>query len=425
MNEIITTPAYPEEKLQLPFGWSWIKLSDLLVCMESGSRPKGGAVGIDSGVPSISAEHMTPHGIFDFSIKRFVPREYYENMLRGHIRQGDILIVKDGATTGKTCFVNESFPYQEAVINEHVFICRADSQRVLPELLFLWLWGPQGQYEIKSSYQGAAIGGINQSFAAQIQVPVPPLLEQERILTLMHELMAAVDKARLAAQARLEAVKALPTAFLHQVFPQPAQPLPASWRWVKVEDVANLLASKSIATDGDTEVEAITTACLSESGFSRSGTKSAKMWASNVEMCLVSKGEVLVARSNTPELVGRASLFDGVASELVASDLTIRVKTNHLILPEYLARYMSYLFVIGYWRDHAGGASGTMKKITRTQVMRLNIPLPSIQDQQRIAGLLKEQMTAAEKARLAAEAEVNTINALPAALLRRAFNGEI
>jgi hypothetical protein len=34
-------------------------------------------------------------------------------------------------------------------------------------------------------------------------------------------------------------------------------------------------------------------------------------------------------------------------------------------------------------------------------------------------------MAAAEKVRVAAEEELNTINALPAALLRRAFNGEI
>jgi len=46
-------------------------------------------------------------------------------------------------------------------------------------------------------------------------------------------------------------------------------------------------------------------------------------------------------------------------------------------------------------------------------------------EQKRIAGVLKEQMAAVENARLAAEEELNSINALPAALLRRAFNGEL
>ena len=39
--------------------------------------------------------------------------------------------------------------------------------------------------------------------------------------------------------------------------------------------------------------------------------------------------------------------------------------------------------------------------------------------------MLREQMAAAEKARAAAEDELNTMNALPSALLRRAFAGEL
>jgi type I restriction enzyme S subunit len=39
--------------------------------------------------------------------------------------------------------------------------------------------------------------------------------------------------------------------------------------------------------------------------------------------------------------------------------------------------------------------------------------------------VLREQIAAVDKVRAAAEEELNTINALPAALLRRAFSGEL
>jgi len=52
------------------------------------------------------------------------------------------------------------------------------------------------------------------------------------------------------------------------------------------------------------------------------------------------------------------------------------------------------------------------------------IPLPPLAEHQRIAAVLCEQM-AAVRARAAAEEELNTINVLPAALLRRAFAGEL
>jgi len=57
------------------------------------------------GIPSISAEHMTSYGKFDFSSIRYVPKEFYNSMSHGHITKNDILIVKDGATTGKVCLV--------------------------------------------------------------------------------------------------------------------------------------------------------------------------------------------------------------------------------------------------------------------------------------------------------------------------------
>jgi type I restriction enzyme S subunit len=66
-----------------------------------------------------------------------------------------------------------------------------------------------------------------------------------------------------------------------------------------------------------------------------------------------------------------------------------------------------------------------MPKLNRDQLLAYSAPLPPLEDQRRIAGVLKEQMAAVEKARASAEAELNTINALPAALLRRAFNEEI
>jgi len=72
---------------KLPPGWRWEILSRLLLGLESGSRPPEGAARITSGVPSISAEQMADQGTFDFSVMRYVPREYQQEMPRGHIRQ--------------------------------------------------------------------------------------------------------------------------------------------------------------------------------------------------------------------------------------------------------------------------------------------------------------------------------------------------
>jgi restriction endonuclease S subunit len=203
---------------KLPTGWKWVKLEEVLISLETGSRPIGGAVGITEGIPSISAEQMGDFGAFYFSDIKYVPKDYYEKMERGHIRENDILIVKDGATTGKTCFVDSTFPFEEAVINEHVFICRCDETKVIPKLLFLWLWGTDGQIAIKTNYQGAAIGGINQSFTKKISIPLPPLSEQKRIVKILEEKLSSIEKVKKAAEKKLQAANILKQAYLNSAF---------------------------------------------------------------------------------------------------------------------------------------------------------------------------------------------------------------
>ena len=71
------------------------------------------------------------------------------------------------------------------------------------------------------------------------------------------------------------------------------------------------------------------------------------------------------------------------------------------------------------------GSGSTFNAINRGDLESFEIPLPPLTEQKRIAAILKEQMAAVDKARQAAEQELKTINALPAALLRRAFQGNL
>lgn len=156
------------------------RLIDALDALETGSRPKGGVRGIAEGVPSLGGEHLDAEGGFRVDRTRYVPSSFYASMRRGHIRVGDVLIVKDGATTGKVSLVRESFPFDEAVVNEHVFICRPAST-FDPRFLFWFLFSGEGQRRILKNFRGSAQGGINQQFASKTMVPVAPGKIQRQI----------------------------------------------------------------------------------------------------------------------------------------------------------------------------------------------------------------------------------------------------
>lgn len=169
-------------------------LRELLDVFESGSRPKGGVRGIESGVPSLGGEHLNADGGFKFEKIKFVPLEFAEKMARGRVKCGDILVVKDGATTGKTSFVGSSFPYGWAVINEHLFLCRCKKD-VVAKYVFYFLYSSEGNRQILKDFRGAAQGGISQRFAEIVRVPLVPFNQQKLIVSEIEKQFSRLDEA--------------------------------------------------------------------------------------------------------------------------------------------------------------------------------------------------------------------------------------
>ena len=75
--------------------WPLIKLSDLILSLESGSRPKGGVDKYEAGLPSIGAEHLGTNGDFNFL----------------NIKYPTITITKTEKTAYNTEFIVGNSPY--------------------------------------------------------------------------------------------------------------------------------------------------------------------------------------------------------------------------------------------------------------------------------------------------------------------------
>ncbi|MBQ8286220.1 MAG: restriction endonuclease subunit S [Thermoguttaceae bacterium] len=161
-----------------PKGWPVKILKDCLAEIQSGNREKGGALA--SGVPSLGAEHINNDGGFNLQPEKlkYIGEEFYSNLKRGKIQIGDVLLVKDGATTGKTGYVTPSFPFEKAAVNEHVFLLRS-KPGMTNLFLFYFLRSKVGKERVLGKFHGATIGGITKDFAL-IEIPLPPLELQER-----------------------------------------------------------------------------------------------------------------------------------------------------------------------------------------------------------------------------------------------------
>jgi len=155
-------------------------LREISKSIVSGQRPKGGVKYIKEGVPSIGGEHITSEGDFNFKNIRYIPNKFHENKKKSWIKPFDILIVKDGATTGKVAIVPKDFPFKECNINEHVFKIEVEDN-YNPYYLFSYLFSSLGQEQINRLISGAAQKGITRDAIEPISVISPPREIQKNI----------------------------------------------------------------------------------------------------------------------------------------------------------------------------------------------------------------------------------------------------
>jgi type I restriction enzyme S subunit len=69
--------------------------------------------------------------------------------------------------------------------------------------------------------------------------------------------------------------------------------------------------------------------------------------------------------------------------------------------------------------------SSAIPGLNRDDVYKLNIALPPLPEQRRIATVIDAQLVAVEKVKKAAEEQMALISAMPSSILRQAFSGEI
>lgn len=163
----------------IPEGWEVKRLGDVLKTLESGSRPKGGIDPTVTEVPSVGAENILGLGKYDYSKEKFVTREFYEGMRKGHIRSRDVLLYKDGAKLGRKSMFMDGFPHDECCINEHAFILRTNDL-CSQAYLYFWLDLPKVTRDIINLNSNAAQPGINQKSVKSLTILLADVMPKRR-----------------------------------------------------------------------------------------------------------------------------------------------------------------------------------------------------------------------------------------------------
>ena len=360
-----------------------INLKNYIETLESGKRPKGGAS--NSGVPSLGAEHINLNGGFNLQIDKlkFVPEEYFNSLSKGIIKKNDILIVKDGATTGKVAYVNEDFPLEKACINEHVFLVRPKKE-INPKYLFYYFFSNIGQREILKDFRGATVGGISKEFI-DIDMYIPKVDEQIQIIKILDKAKSLIDKRKEQIKTLDELVK---SKFI-EMFGSPATN-PKGW---KVTTIGNITTDVRYGTSKPA-VEGGKYPYLRMNNITYNGyldldnLKYIDIEDDELEKCIVRKGDVLFNRTNSAELIGKTCVFD-LEEPMIIAGYIIRVRLINEVLPIYISMFLNSDFGKELLKGMAKGAVN-QANINAQELKSIKIAIPPIEFQNQFADFVKQ-----------------------------------
>jgi len=183
-----------EKPFELPEGWEWARLGKALKKITDGKHhsPPNSEQG---EYLYISAKNIKPEGLL-LSNVTYVTKEIHKEIYsRCDPEYGDILYIKDGATTGIVTINNLNEPFS---MLSSVALLKVP-EGILNTYLLLSLTSSYFYELMRAGMTGVAITRVTLTKMNDAIIPLPPLAEQHRIVTKVDELMTLCGtlKARL------------------------------------------------------------------------------------------------------------------------------------------------------------------------------------------------------------------------------------
>lgn len=160
-----------------------------------------------SGPNFIKIESITQAGTFITSKFANISFDAHEALKRSQLKQGDILFSIAGAL-GRTAIVDATI--LPANTNQALAIIRlTDEPHFYKEYLRYFFTSELMIEQIEKLKGGAAQQNLSLTQLKELQIPLPPLEEQKRIVSILDEAFEGLDRARENAEANLKGTREL------------------------------------------------------------------------------------------------------------------------------------------------------------------------------------------------------------------------
>lgn len=294
-----------------------------------------------------------------------------------------------------------------------------------PEYLRRFILSDEFHYQFMLTVSG--VGGslmrARPSEAGLIEVPVPPLAEQRRIVAKLDALTARLARAR----AELDRVPVLArhlrktamTACFEQAL---GISIPFGNLLKGIESGKNLRCEERPPREGERGV--IKVSAVTWGRFDPSKSKTLPSDYTPPEKARINQGDLLISRANTLELVGAPVLVEAQPDALFLSDKVLR-----LVLSDADKRWVLWFLRSpagrGQIENLATGNQLSMRNISQDALRRIELPYPDAEHRKSAITALESAFTRADRLEAEAARARALLVRLEAAILARAFRGEL
>ena len=271
--------------------------------------------------------------------------------------------------------------------------------------------------DVQSGISGATRQRISRKNLGLIPIPLPPIPEQQRIVTILDEAFAAIAKAKANAEQNLKNAKELFESYLQNIFETKGK----EWEHTRLGEI-NDGTHFSPKNTSDGEYMYITAKNIKPYyiDLTKISYISKKDHKEIYARCSPVKGDVLYIKDGATAGIAAINTLDEEFSLLSSVAL---LKCTSKILNTFLVHYMNSEFGRKNFLGYIGGAAIT--RLTLIKIKNVCFSLPPIKEQIIIVHKLDAIATETKKLQAIYIQKLNELEELKKSFLQKAFSGEL
>jgi type I restriction enzyme, S subunit len=399
---------------ELPQNWVKVKFEDVFDIQGGTQPPKS------SFIYEPKSGYVQLLQIRDFG-ERSVPTFIRDDETLKKCSSGDILIARYGASLGR---ILTGFSGAYNVAMAKVIIPDQMSKRFVYHLLNSEIF--QAPLRLISR---SAQSGFNKQDLADIEIPIPPLNEQKRIVIALEHQLEQINSSLKQLSITLVGVLKLKQGILSSAVDgtltaewRKEHTVSEHWETVELKNVASSKLGKMLdkAKNQGEFMPYLRNINIRWFDFNLTDIQMMRVSEKEIPDLLIKKNDVLICEGGEP---GRCAIWRGTENMYIYQKALHRVRVGENLTPEWLCYNLKVEADSGRLEDSFTGS--TIKHLTGKMLAQFQFKLPTITEQIEITRRVNEQFQAADDL----EAQYNetqlSLERMIPKLLEKAFGGEL